>query len=111
MRVIEYTVTGEGIEQAQTYRLITTILDPHAASALELASVFLREGFIAHGFRELGAVRLAEAHIGGHLDCTGATIRNSSGPPCSLAASRPEAASCCTRASPPTATATRAWCG
>jgi hypothetical protein len=40
VRVIEYTVTGEGVEQAQTYRLITTILDPHAASALELASAY-----------------------------------------------------------------------
>jgi len=40
VRVIEYTVTGEGIAQAQTYRLITTILDPEAASALELACAY-----------------------------------------------------------------------
>lgn len=40
VRVIEYTVTGEGIAQAQTYRLITTILHPDAASALELASAY-----------------------------------------------------------------------
>jgi hypothetical protein len=40
----------------------------------------LRGGFTADGFGELGAVRLAEAHIGGHLDCTGAIIRNPRGP-------------------------------
>jgi hypothetical protein len=32
------------------------------------------------GNGELGAVRLAEAQIGGRLDCSGAIIRNSSGP-------------------------------
>ena len=40
----------------------------------------MRGDFTADGFGELGAVRLAEAHIGGHLDCSGATIRNPSGP-------------------------------
>lgn len=40
VRVIEYTVTGESIAQAQTYRLITTILHPDVASALELASAY-----------------------------------------------------------------------
>jgi Transposase DDE domain len=40
VRVIEYIITGEGIDQAQIYRLITTILDPAAASALELASAY-----------------------------------------------------------------------
>jgi hypothetical protein len=52
-----------------------------AGGALRVAGrVFLREGFIAHGFGELGAVRLVGAHIGGDLSCFGATITNPSGP-------------------------------
>lgn len=52
-----------------------------AGSGLQVAGrVFLREGFTAHGASELGTVRLTGAHIGGHLDCSGATIANSSGP-------------------------------
>ena len=45
--------------------------------------VFLRDGFTATGSGSgsgLGAVNLPGAHIGGHLDCTGATLRNDSGP-------------------------------
>ncbi len=43
-------------------------------------AMFLRDGFTATGSGELGAVRLIGAHIGGHLDCTGADLRNDSGP-------------------------------
>jgi hypothetical protein len=43
-------------------------------------SVFLRSGFTAFGTGERGAVRLIGAHIGGHLDCTKADLRNDSGP-------------------------------
>jgi hypothetical protein len=42
--------------------------------------VFLRGGFEAVGTSEDGAVRLLGAHLGGQLDCTGATIRNDTGP-------------------------------
>ena len=42
--------------------------------------MFLRGGFTATGSGEDGAVRLLGAHIGGQLDCTGATLRNDSGP-------------------------------
>ena len=42
--------------------------------------MFLRGGFTATGTGELGAVRLLGAHIGGQLDCTGADLRNDSGP-------------------------------
>ena len=42
--------------------------------------MFLRGGFTATGSGENGAVRLVGAHIGGHLDCTGAALRNDSGP-------------------------------
>jgi hypothetical protein len=43
-------------------------------------SVFLRGGFSAIGVGERGAVRLISGHIGGNLDCTGAELRNDSGP-------------------------------
>ena len=42
--------------------------------------VFLRRGFTATGVGERGAIHLTGAHIGGDLDCTGATLRNDSGP-------------------------------
>ena len=42
--------------------------------------MFLRGGFTATGAGEYGAVRLVGAHIGGQLDCTGASLRNDSGP-------------------------------
>lgn len=42
--------------------------------------VLLRAGFTADGAGDLGAVGLVGAHIGGELDCSGATIRNPSGP-------------------------------
>ena len=41
MRVIEYTVEDPGRPQgAQGYRLMTTILDPAAAPAAELAALY-----------------------------------------------------------------------
>jgi hypothetical protein len=43
-------------------------------------NMFLRGGFTATGAGELGAVRLAGAHIGGQLECNGATLGNDSGP-------------------------------
>jgi hypothetical protein len=42
--------------------------------------LFLRDGFKATGSGDDGAVRLLGAHIGGQLNCSGATLRNSSGP-------------------------------
>jgi hypothetical protein len=42
--------------------------------------MFLRSGFIATGRGRLGAVRLLDAHIGGTLDCNGASLVNDSGP-------------------------------
>ncbi|MDX8143070.1 hypothetical protein SK854_13165 [Lentzea sp. BCCO 10_0061] len=41
--------------------------------------VYLRDGFTATGTGDTGAVRLLGAHIG-ELDCSGATLRNDSGP-------------------------------
>jgi hypothetical protein len=43
-------------------------------------NVFLCGGFTADGAGERGAVRLVGAHIGGQLDCSGASISNPSGP-------------------------------
>jgi uncharacterized protein YjbI with pentapeptide repeats len=48
-------------------------------------AVFLRVGFEAVGAGEYGAVRLLGAHLG-ELDCTGASLRNETGP--ALIASR-----------------------
>jgi hypothetical protein len=42
--------------------------------------MFLCDGFEAIGSGEDGAVRLVGARIGGALDCTGAAMRNGSGP-------------------------------
>jgi hypothetical protein len=43
-------------------------------------SMFLRGGFTATGSGGDGAIWLARSRIGGHLDCTGASLRNDSGP-------------------------------
>ena len=42
--------------------------------------VFLRRGFTATGAGKNGAITLIGARIGGQLDCTGADLRNDSGP-------------------------------
>jgi len=42
-------------------------------------ALFLRGGFTATGTSDDGAVRLRSAHIGGSLDCTGASLHNDSG--------------------------------
>lgn len=43
-------------------------------------NVLLSGGFTAVGAGARGAVRLSGAHIGGQLDCSGATVTNGSGP-------------------------------
>jgi hypothetical protein len=40
VRVIEYTITGDETKHSQVFRLVTTILDPHSATALELATAY-----------------------------------------------------------------------
>ncbi len=52
----------------------------HADSLQVDQDMLMRSGFTATGGGEDGAVRLAGAHIGGNLDCDGATLRNDSGP-------------------------------
>jgi hypothetical protein len=52
-----------------------------AADGLQVGQgMFLRDGFTATGGDRFGAVHLSGANIGGHLDCTGATLNNHSGP-------------------------------
>ena len=53
VRVIEYTVTGEGSEQSQTFRLITTILDCGAATAMELAAAYQQRWEYEMSLREI----------------------------------------------------------
>ena len=43
-------------------------------------SVFLRDGFMATGSGDLGAVRLLGAQVGGQFDCDRAELSNDSGP-------------------------------
>jgi hypothetical protein len=51
------------------------------ADGLQVAqAMFLRDGFTATGSGDDGAVRLGGAHISGQVDCTGAQLRNDSGP-------------------------------
>jgi hypothetical protein len=51
------------------------------AFGLQVDDVALfRRGFMAVGAGDAGAVDLAGAHIGGDLDCSGATMRNDCGP-------------------------------
>lgn len=52
----------------------------HAEHIQVEGGVFLREGFTADGAGGRGAVCLHGAHISAQLDCTGAVIRNASGP-------------------------------
>ena len=52
-----------------------------SAAGLQISQdVYLRGGFTATGSGESGAIRLIDAHIGSSLDCTGAVLRNDSGP-------------------------------
>ena len=52
-----------------------------AADSLQVSlSMYLSGGFTATGSGGGGAVRLLGAHIGGQLGCTGAELRNDSGP-------------------------------
>jgi hypothetical protein len=53
VRVIEYTVSGEGVEQSQVFRLVTTILDPAAATALELAAAYQQRWEYEMSLREI----------------------------------------------------------
>ena len=53
VRVIEYTITGEGSDQPRTFRLITTILDPDAVTALELACAYQQRWEYEMSLREI----------------------------------------------------------
>ncbi len=52
----------------------------HGPSLQVGQGMYLRGGFTATGFGDLGAVNLVGAHIGGSLRCEGAALHNESGP-------------------------------
>ena len=62
VRVIEYTITGEGTDQPQTFRLITTILNPDAATALELACAYQQRWEYEMSLREIETQLLEPGH-------------------------------------------------
>lgn len=55
VRVIEYQLTdsGEGENPSETYRLVTTLLDPHEAPATELAEVYHSRWELETTFNEI----------------------------------------------------------
>lgn len=59
------------------------------------------QGSTIRGCTADGVIRLGGARIGGQLDCSGATITNSLGPPCTVSAFRSTTTSSWARASPP----------
>ncbi|MEH0549173.1 transposase [Streptomyces sp. B21-105] len=64
MRVIEYTLQGPGFpEQNAPYRLITTILDPEAASATDLAALYHERWEIETALDELKTHQRGPAQV------------------------------------------------
>ena len=53
VRVIEYQVRGRGPEEPETYRLITTVLDPAETTAIELADAYHRRWELEGSFDEV----------------------------------------------------------
>jgi IS4 transposase len=53
VRVVEYTVAGSGGEKNETFRLITTILDPDAVTAVELAAAYHQRWEYEIGLKEI----------------------------------------------------------
>jgi hypothetical protein len=62
VRVIEYTITGDETEQSQVFRLVTTILDPHAVTALELAAAYQQRWEYEMSLREIETQLLEPGH-------------------------------------------------
>jgi len=62
VRVIEYTVTGHGAQTSEVLRLVTTILDPTAASALELAAAYQQRWEYELSLREIETQLLESGH-------------------------------------------------
>jgi hypothetical protein len=62
LRVIEYRLSTEG-KQDETYRLITTILDPRAAPAKDLASLYHQRWDIEGFFKQIKSNQLRRDRI------------------------------------------------
>jgi hypothetical protein len=69
----DLTCTGAGLSNESGPALV--------ADSLQVGQgLYLNNGFTATGSGVFGAVRLVVAHIGGNVDCSGAHLRNESGP-------------------------------
>ena len=83
-----------------------------AADGLQVdQAMFLRGGFTATGGGESGAVRLTGAHIGGQLDCAGASCATTPAPPWSPTACRSTRPCSSPAGSPPPAAGRRGVAG
>lgn len=59
VRVIEYTVAGTGSKEPETFRLITTLLDPEQLTAVELAAAYHQRWEYELALRELETQMIA----------------------------------------------------
>jgi transposase IS4-like protein/DDE family transposase len=53
VRVVEYTITGHGAQTSETFRLITSVLEPDTATALELAAAYQQRWEYETSLREI----------------------------------------------------------
>jgi hypothetical protein len=61
VRVVEYTITGHGADTSETFRLITTILNPNDATAVELAAAYQERWEYEIALKEIQTQLLAPA--------------------------------------------------
>jgi len=105
VRVIDYTL-DDGRDNPQAYRLCTTIVDPAAASATELAAAYVQRWEIELAFDELKthqrgprtvlrskSPHLVRQEIWGHLCCHYAIRSLMTKPPCTPGTTRTGSAS------------------
>jgi hypothetical protein len=62
VRVIEYTISGHGADGSETFRLVSTVLDPSHASALELAATYQQRWEYEMSLREIETQLLQPGH-------------------------------------------------
>jgi hypothetical protein len=62
VRVIEYTITDDETKHSQVFRLVTTILDPHSATALELTTAYQQRWEYEMSLREIETQLLEPGH-------------------------------------------------
>ena len=62
VRVVEYTVTGTGVDEPETFRLISTVLDPAELSATEMAHAYWQRWEYELSLREIETQLLEPGH-------------------------------------------------